>query len=71
MFNPNEFAMSILKSNPKFNSNPMAQQLIKCIQNNDTEAGEALANNILKTYGISKEDGIQQASQGLKQMFNL
>lgn len=46
---------------------PFASQGLQAIANNDSKAGEALANNILQSMGMTKEEGIARA----KQFFNL
>lgn len=71
MLRPEELAIRALNANPKFANAPMGKELMRCIQNNDSAAGEAIANNILNQYGISKEQGIQQATEGLKGLFHL
>lgn len=70
-FNPMNLAVAALNANPKFKSKPMAQELLRCIQNNDQAAGIAMANNILQSYGLDKEQAVQQAQNGLAQMFHL
>ncbi len=64
-FSPSAFAMQALQRNPQVANNPMGQTLIQAIQNNDSAAGERLAENICKTYGLTKEQALQQAIQGL------
>lgn len=71
MISPFVFAEKALNANPKYKNSPMGQQLMNCIRNRDNAAGEQLANNILQTYGINKDDAIRQASEGLTQMFHL
>lgn len=56
-----QMALRMIQTNPKLKNNQMAQELVSCIQSGDNSKGEKLANNILKTYGVSKEDGINQA----------
>lgn len=70
-FNPVNLAMAALNANPKFKKKPMAQELIRCIQNKDESTGIAMANNILQAYGLDKDQAIQQAQNGLSQMFHL
>ena len=41
----------------------MIQQCTTLIQTADAERGEEMANNILKSYGISKEEGMRMAKQ--------
>lgn len=50
------------------NSN-LGQQFMGILQSGDVAAGEALANEILKKQGLSREQGIQQAQNGLNRMF--
>lgn len=64
-FNPSAFAMQMLQNNPQMANNPMAQTLIQAIQTNNPAAGQQLAENICKTYGLTKEQALQQAIQGL------
>lgn len=54
-------ALRMIQSNPNLKNNQMAQELVSCIQSGDNSRGEQLANNLLNTYGISKEDGLSQA----------
>lgn len=61
MFNLQAFAMNLLKNNPKIANNPQAQNFIDVIQRGDNAQGEEIANNLLETFGVSKEEGIQQA----------
>lgn len=57
------FAMMMLKQNPNIMNNPQAQHMVSIIQNGDSQQGQQIAENLCKTYGISKEDAIQQAKQ--------
>lgn len=57
------FAMMLLRQNPNIMNNPQAQHMVSIIQNGDSTQGEQIAENLCKTYGISKEDAIQQAKQ--------
>lgn len=61
MFNPMNFAMQILQRNPQVSNNPTAQQFLQVIQSGDSAKGEQIANNILKSYGMSREQGVNQA----------
>lgn len=57
------FAMQILRQNPNIMNNPQLQHMISVVQNGDSQQGQQIAENLCKTYGISKEDAIQQAKQ--------
>lgn len=62
--NISQLVMQIMSNNPRLANNPQAQQYLKVIQSGDSVAGQQLANNILQTYGLTKEQAIQQAMQG-------
>ncbi len=64
-FDPYAYAMRRLQQDPQMQRNPMAQTLMQAIQTNNPALGEQLALNICKTYGITKEQALQQAIQGL------
>ena len=67
MFNPINFAMQMIQSNPNIANNPQAQHMIEVIQSGNAEEGQKIANNLLQTYGVSKDDALKQA----KGFFNL
>ena len=62
MFNARQLAATILSQNPNLVDNDTKRQWVNVIQNNDAKAGEQIANNLLNTYGVKKEDvpGIAQ-----------
>lgn len=60
------YAMQMIRNNPQIAQNPNSQAMIQAIENGDEVAGTQLANNILNTYGLSKEQGISMALQRLK-----
>lgn len=66
--NLQQMAMNLLSQNPQIANNPNAKAMVDVIKNGDARAGMEMANNLLKTYGISKEEGIAQAKAGLQQM---
>ncbi len=66
--NLQQMAMNIISQNPRIANNPNARAMVDAIRNNDAQAGTEIANNLLQTYGLSKEDGIAQAKAGLQQM---
>ena len=66
-FNPMTFAMQMLRNNPQVSNSPMGQSLIQALQSGDQKAGEQLAMNICQSYGLTKEQALQQAMNG----FNL
>lgn len=61
MNNIKDFALNIIGNNPSIASNPNAQQMIDVIRRGDAAQGEQIANNLCETYGISRDQAIQQA----------
>lgn len=57
-------ALQMIQRNPqRFANSPMAQQAIQILQSRDAQAGEQFANNLLQTYGISREEALQRAQR--------
>ena len=52
---------------PSLSNNPNARAMLEVVQSGDAARGEQIANNLLKTYGMSKEDALAQA----KRFFNV
>lgn len=63
MINMQQFAINLLRNNPNVAKNPQAQEMLKVIQNGDSQRGQMIAENLCKTYGITKEDALAQAKQ--------
>ncbi len=63
MTNMQQLAMNLLRNNPNLASNPQAQKMLEVIQNGDSQRGQMIAENLCKTYGISKEDALARARQ--------
>lgn len=61
------FAMNMIQRNPQIANNPRAQQLISVIQNGNNEQGEKIANNLCESYGVTKEQALNDA----KNFFNI
>ena len=58
-----DFAMRMISRNPKVANNPRAQQLISVIQNGDSAQGEKIAENLCQTYGVTKEQALDDAKK--------
>lgn len=58
-----QFALNMIEKNPNVGNNPMARQMIEVLKSNDAKKGEEIANNLLNTYGVSREDAISQAKK--------
>lgn len=57
------YAMEMLRNNPNVVNNPQAQEMVNVIQSGDAQKGQEIADNICKTYGISREEAIMQAGR--------
>lgn len=55
--------MMAAMNNPQVKSSPLAQEGLSAIFNNDNKKGEQLANNILSSYGMTREQGVEKAKQ--------
>lgn len=55
------FALQQMQRNPNIANTPMGQQFMRVLQSGDQNAGIQMANNILNSAGVSREQGIQQA----------
>lgn len=58
-----DMATQMIRNNPQVNQSPFAQAGINAILNNDTQAGEQLANNILSSMGMTKEQALEIAKE--------
>lgn len=58
-----QFALNALQNNPRFQNNPMAQNLMQILQSGNSTEGQRMAENICKTYGLSPEEATRQAKQ--------
>ena len=56
-----DIASQMIRNNPNIQQSPFAQAGMNAILNNDAEAGEQLANNILKSVGMTKEQAMELA----------
>lgn len=63
MISPMQFLMSQIQQNPNITSNPQAQSYIQIIQSGDQKKGEEIAQNLLKSYGMTKEQGMAQVKR--------
>lgn len=65
MPNMQDIAIGMLRSNPNFKNNELAQSFLEAYDQKDSKKGEELANNILTTYGLDKDAAVRQAQNGL------
>lgn len=63
MKTPRDFALSLISRNPQITNNPNAQQLLQVVQENNSAKGAQIAQNICDSYGITREQAIQEAKR--------
>lgn len=56
-----QWALSLIEKNPNISSNPNARAMIDVLRSGDNARGEQMANNLLQSMGMSREDAISQA----------
>ena len=56
-------ATQMIQNNPQINQYPFAQDGINAILSNDSKSGEQLANNILQSLGMTKEQALEIAKR--------
>lgn len=62
-----EFAQQMIQNNKNNVPNvPWAVQAITAIMTGNAELGQQIADNLCQTYGVSREQAIQQARQKMK-----
>lgn len=65
--NPYQAMISMIKANPAIADNPQAQAYLDVLESGDSKRGEEVANNLLNSYGMTKEEALKQA----KSFFNI
>lgn len=58
---PNQALVNMVRATPAIANNPQMQAYLDVIESGDSKRGEELANNLLKTYGMTKEDALAAA----------
>ena len=58
-----DLAAQMIRNNPNIQRTPLAQAGINAILSNDAKAGEQLANNILNSMGMTKEEALKIAKE--------
>lgn len=56
MFDPQQFALNLIANNPNIIQNDKQRHWVDVIKSGNNQEGEQLANNLLQTYGIKRED---------------
>lgn len=57
----NNIIMNLINQNPMIANNPQYKEWIQIIQSGDSARGQQLANNLCQTFGMSKDQAIQNA----------
>lgn len=57
---------AVLRRNPNIQNNPQAQEYLNVISSGDSQKGQQIAENLCKTYGVTKEQAIAQAKEFFK-----
>lgn len=60
MITPMQFLQNAMQQNPNIANNPQAQNFLQILQSGDAQKGQQVAENLLKTYGMTKEQGMAQ-----------
>ena len=60
MLNLKEYALNLLMNSPRCKNNQMAQNFIRVLQTGNDAEGEEMANNILQSMGMTKEDALKK-----------
>lgn len=63
MISPMQFLQNAMRQNPNIANNPQAQNYLNILQSGDSQKGQQIAENLLKTYGMTKEQGLSQVRQ--------
>lgn len=63
-----QLAMMKVQNTPELANSPMGQSFLQIMQSGNQQAGIEMANNIINTLGISRDQAIQQAMNGLGRM---
>ena len=65
-----DFALNMLKNNPRVANDPRSQQIVNAIQNKDMNAAQQIANEICQERGMSIDDARNMTTQGMQQFSN-
>lgn len=67
MPNLEQFALMLLKKNPKIANSPQGKEFMDILESGDTERGQKMAQNYCNSYGVTPEEGYNQA----RKFFNI
>lgn len=66
---PRQMIQQAIQRNPQVANNPQAQQYLQVIMSGDSQKGQELARNICGSFGVTPEDGVNQAMQFFQKNF--
>lgn len=69
--NPQQLVQQAIQRNPNLANNPQAQQYLQVLMSGDAQKGQELARNICGSFGVTPEQGVQQAQQFFQQNRNI
>lgn len=69
--NPQQLVQQAIQRNPNLANNPQTQQYIQVLMSGDAQKGQELARNICGSFGVTPEQGVQQAQQFFQQNRNI
>ena len=56
-------AIRMIENDPRVSGNPQAREMLEIIRNGDEKRGEEVANNILETHQVTKEQALARARE--------
>ena len=58
-----QFAINAIQRNPQVANTPQGQQFLQILQSGNVQAGQAMASNIVNSWGLTPQQAIQNASR--------
>ena len=58
-----QFALQMLKNNPRVSQTPLGQEFMNVLQSGNAARGQELANNLCQTYGTPPEKAVEIAKE--------
>lgn len=65
MFDMKQMAINLIQKNPAIANSPQGKNFLQILQSGDSKQGEEFANNILNSYGLTKEQAMQDITKNL------
>lgn len=71
MTNPMNMLLNMALQNSNITNNPRAMEMLRIIQSGDAQKGQEIAMNLCKTYGVSKEEATNMATDYFKNQLHI